>query len=411
MNLFIIPSWYPSQRKPLAGIFIKEQVDAIAACLPNTSPIVSTWGHDDGRLSPSILKHPKQLVQIAQWRIKPHHSVPESHSNGKPQDERPYEVFHPAISWSHRLPFGGVRRLLNVNRKNFRLATQRYGKIDLIHAHVSYPAGYIASVLKQEFGVPYVLTEHMGPFPLPTFIGQDGLLPEIKTAFDSADAVIAVSPYLADSVEKTGLRRPVVIPNLVNENRFTPAPSPDTCFTFLALCLMVETKGIDHLLHALARWNPPANQVQLKIGGDGPMLKPYRALAHRLGLEDRVFWLGYVRREQVPQLFQSCHAYVLPSHQETFGLVYAEAIASGKPVIATRCGGPESIINHNNGRLVDVGDVAGLAKTMAWMAQHWDAFEPQKIREDFESRFSQRAVVEKLARIYAEVIGGSDDSP
>lgn len=398
MNLFVIPSWYPSRLKPLAGIFIKEQVDAIAACLPNTSPIVSTWGHDDGRISPRTLKYPKQLVQIAQWRLKSCHSEPERHRDGQP-----HEVFHPAISWSHRLPFGGVCRLLDVNRKNFRLATQRYGKIDLIHAHVSYPAGYIASVLKQEFGVPYVLTEHMGPFPLPAFIGQDGLLPEIKTAFDSADAAIAVSPYLADSIEKTGLRRPFVIPNLVNENRFTPAPAPDSCFTFLALCLMVETKGIDHLLQALAQWNPPVDQVQLKIGGDGPMLKHYQALAHRLGLEDRVSWLGYVSREQVPQLFQRCHAYVLPSHQETFGLVYAEAIATGKPVIATRCGGPESIINHNNGRLVDVGDVEGLAKAMEWMAQHWQTFKPEKIREDFESRFSQRAVVEKLARLYAEV--------
>lgn len=73
-------------------------------------------------------------------------------------------------------------------------------------------------------------------------------------------------------------------------------------------------------------------------------------------------------------------------------------------MIATRCGGPESIVNEENGILVDVGDVRSLADAMKTMHAHWHRYDPVKIRLDFENRFSRPAVVSRLRSLYETIL-------
>ena len=94
----------------------------------------------------------------------------------------------------------------------------------------------------------------------------------------------------------------------------------------------------------------------------------------------------------------------MPSHHETFGIVYVEALASGKPVIATRCGGPEDIVNSSNGLLIEKGNPAELANAMEWMYNNWSNFNPTNIRKDFEQRFSQKQVCRQIANLYDDII-------
>jgi len=394
VNLFLIPSWYPSPSSPLSGSFTQEQAEAIAELAPDIRVLVSLWGHADAQLS---ARTPWCWPQRLAWRLL----------QGKDQvreRNRVHEIFNPKLLWSERLPFGGLRQLIAVNRRNFQLARQRFGRIDLIHAHVSYPGGYIASLLSQEFDVPYVMTEHMGPFPFPSLLHSGQPVPEIAQAFQKAAASIAVSPSLSQRVASFGYPTPRVIPNMVDERAFTLGQPNSSKTVFFTLCCISEQKGIDHLLEAIALWNPPANLFEFRIGGDGPQRAAYEAKAQSLGLADRVRWLGAVSRLQAPKLFTDCHIYVMPSRHETFGVVYAEAIASGKPIIATRCGGPEFIVNATNGVLVDVDDVAALSQAMQTMAVNWADYSPQAIRQDFEQRFSRPAVVQQLVALYQEVL-------
>lgn len=394
MNLFLLPSWYPSTSSPLSGCFTQEQAEAIAQIAPDMRVLVSLWGHADAVLP---TRNPWRWPQRLAWRLQ----------QGRDQvRERNgvYEIFNAKIYWSERLPFGGVRQLIAVNRRNFQLAQARFGPIDLIHAHVSYPGGYIASLLSQEFGVPYVLTEHMSPFPFPNLLRGGQPVPEIAQAFRQAAASIAVSPSLSKRVASFGYTAPRVIPNMVDERVFALGKPRSNKTVFFTLCGISEQKGIDHLLESIALWNPPADTFEFRIGGDGTHRAAYQAKAHALGLGDRVRWLGHVSRAQAPVLFTDCHIYVMPSRHETFGVVYAEAIASGKPIIATRCGGPEFIVNTTNGVLVDVGDVPGLSQAMRTMAERWPDYDPQAIRKDFEHRFSRAAVVHQLLALYKEVL-------
>ena len=79
-------------------------------------------------------------------------------------------------------------------------------------------------------------------------------------------------------------------------------------------------------------------------------------------------------------------------------------MASGKPVIATRCGGPESFVNESNGLLVDVGDRQGLARALRDMRDGWSRYDAARIRSEFEQRFSRPAVVAKIAATYESVL-------
>lgn len=394
MNLLILPSWYPNTTQALSGIFTQEQAQAIAELCPDIRVIVSTWGHDDGELT---IRNPWRAIKALKWRLQ-------QKENQVRQQNDVYEVFNPTLTWSLRLPLGGVDRLVRVNRRNLQLATDRFGKIDLIHAHVSYPAGYIASILGPEFGIPYVLTEHMGPFPMPSLMKNGRPTHCVEQAFAKASESIAVSPSLAKCIATFGYREPVVIPNVVDERLFFPGEPSKEKFVFFTLCSLSAQKGVDHLLKAIAKWDPPADRFEFRIGGDGILAATFQAMANRLGISDRVRWLGSVSREDAPRQFQQCHIYVMPSRHETFGVVYAEAIASGKPIIATRCGGPESIVNSSNGRLVEVGDIAGLSGTMQQLAAEWTQFDPLAIRQDFENRFSRPAVVAQLRLIYQSVM-------
>ena len=394
MNLFIIPSWYPSKVQPIGGIFTREQAEAIAELCQDINVIVSTWGHSDAEIP---TRRPWQFYKSLSWRFKQKNDLIVKR-NGL------WEIFNPAVYWSHRLPFGGSTRLINVNRRNLRLAMDRFGSIDLIHAHVCYPAGHVASLLAKEFGIPYVLTEHMSPFPFASLMCDGKPMQQITSTFAQAAASIAVSPSLAKRIASFGYYEPTVVPNLVDERRFSLGEPKSGKFVFFTLCGLTDQKGVDHLLEAIALWNPPADRFEFRIGGDGPMRETYQAMAARLGVADRVHWIGPVSREDAPSLFRECHIYVMPSRHETFGVVYAEAIASGKPIIATRCGGPEFIVNEKNGLLVDVGDINELAKAMHTAYTLWDSYNANKIRTDFELRFSRGAVVRQLVNIYRNAI-------
>jgi glycosyltransferase involved in cell wall biosynthesis len=396
LNLFILPSWYPNPFATLSGVFVRDQVEAIADLATDVRVLVSTWGHNSSELSGPSLRKPFDALR---W-YRNHRSCPDiSERSGL------YELFCPTLTWTVRLPLGGMRRLLASNRRNLENANRRFGSIDLIHAHVSFPGGFLASQLSQEFAIPYVLTEHMGPFPFPALMQRGRPRKEIDMAFARASASIAVSPASASRIASFGYPLPTVIPNAVDERRFHPGDSHGDKCVFFTLCSLCDSKGVGDLLQAIAKWNPPSDRYEFRIGGDGPQRRRYESLARTLGINDRVRWLGEISRDEAPRWFQECHIFVLPSRHEAFGMVYAEALASGKPVIATRCGGPDSIVNDANGVLVEVGDIVALAESMAWMSHHHATYSSQAIREDFMKRFSRRAVVDQLVTLYGKVLG------
>jgi glycosyltransferase involved in cell wall biosynthesis len=118
-------------------------------------------------------------------------------------------------------------------------------------------------------------------------------------------------------------------------------------------------KGHRYLIEAAARV-PKATFV---FAGEGPERGALEAYAHMLGVDDRVVFLGY--RKDIPDLLASCDLFVLPSLYEGFPLSILEAMAAGKPVIASAAGGSdEAIVHEETGLLVPQADAASLTRTI-----------------------------------------------
>lgn len=398
MNVLVIPSWYPSVDEPQSGIFIYEQALALAKAYPGARFGISTWGQKEEANLLWAKDHFRNIVKFTKGSFK------------KPSQHKLlnnlWEYYTPAFTWSDKFFEGNIGNIIEANKKNLQTFQKDAGDISLIHAHASFPAGYIAWKLAIKYSIPFIITEHMSPFPFKYYLKHGKIMDKVLSPLQSADAVIAVSDSASKELEqKTGVK-PRMIPNLVDEDFFKPSLNSvnrnQKHFTFFSLGRMVPQKGFPDLLQAVNLMQK--TNVDFRLGGSGPYLDKYQGLAKNLGVSSKISWLGRVNREQVATEFHNCQAFVLASTHESMGVVFVEALASGKPIIATRCGGPEFIVNAKNGILVDVHAPQQLAKAMDDLIASYATYSPTLIREDFLSRFSSPIITKKIYEVYQAIL-------
>jgi glycosyltransferase involved in cell wall biosynthesis len=394
MNVFVVPSWYPSPSNPITGIFFREQAIAMAEKYSELNLGLSTWGQNDERL---LLWSGKPVSSAGKLMKKPKSSVDKLKANLA-------EYFTPAYTWTSKFLDGNLSVIIQANIDNLEKFQNDFGKADLIHAHVGFPGGHIARKLSSTLRIPYIITEHMSPFPHRQFLKKDKVLdPRLLEAYKNATFNLCVSKSLEANMKSFGIENTRVIPNLVDEDFFYPASGKikNQTFTFFSLGRMVPQKGIDLLLEAFAQIKA---DVALRIGGDGPLLNQYKRQSKDLGLHKKVQWLGELDKSAVLTEYQSSDAFILPSRHESMGLVFAEAMACGKPVIATICGGPEEFVNEDCGYLVDVENKKQLVEAIEQMVQNRNKFDESIIRKHCESTFSKKVVCKVIYDIYKQTI-------
>lgn len=400
MRVFILPSWCPTADQPLSGNFFVEQAHAIAFLRPDW--IVAICQFDLAR----------SRIPWRPWDILPF--VKDWMSISRMERIEAQSGLHEYRVWMPYFPRFGRQSKWAVNVKALtsqaELAledfVQRFGRPDLIHAQAVYPGGAAAAALGKAYGIPVGLTEHLGPFPPPTLCLPGGqVMPLVAEAYAGASLCSAVSQSLADRIRGLGLANEVtVLPNFLPDqfgsviDMQRPAGSS---FSFLSVGGPSKAKGTDVLLKALAR---VSRDVTLRVVGDGPEMDFFQQLAADLGVAERVQWLGSVPRDQMPEHYQACDAFVLPSQGETFGIAFIEALAFDKPLIATRCGGPEDIVDVGNGLMVPMNSVDDLAVAMEDMVTNAGRYKPEVLRADFLARFSASAVIARIEAWYQAVI-------
>ncbi len=151
-------------------------------------------------------------------------------------------------------------------------------------------------------------------------------------------------------------------------------------------------------------------QVIVRIAGDGAERQKLEGLAGELGIREQVEFLGRIPREAVRDLLHRTHALISSSYVETFGLTIIEAFASGRPVVATRSGGADALIDENNGLLVPAGDETALSAALRTMTETYARYNPEAIRTDCLSRYSEAVIVRQLEAIYESVVATSPTS-
>ncbi len=170
---------------------------------------------------------------------------------------------------------------------------------------------------------------------------------------------------------------------------------------FLSIASLLKEKGFIYLLEAAQLLNQRGRtSFEVMIGGKGPEQDRLRRHVEVSGLSEQCYFLGPMSRSQVRDQMLRCDVFVLPSLQETFGVVLVEAMACGKPVIASRCGGPEFVVTEDTGVLVGVGDSKALANAMEKFITHAIRFNPASIRQSICERFGENPFLEKISGIY-----------
>ena len=229
-----------------------------------------------------------------------------------------------------------------------------------------------------------------------------------RHAYRCARTVVANSPAAAAQLEREGVPRDRirVIPNGVAIERFTPVRSARAVRTILTVANLRPEKGHDVLLRAAARLAASHPDLSFVVAGDGPRAAELRAMADRLGVADRVEFLGHV--EDVPSLLARADVFVLPSLSEAFPNAAIEAMAAGLPVIASATGGLLDLVDHQRtGVLVPAADPEALAEAIGALAA--DPAGAARLgaaaREDVAHRYAFDRMVRSFEDLYLSHLG------
>lgn len=301
-------------------------------------------------------------------------------------------------------------RLLRSVRRVIRSEQVRF---DLIHAHFVWPNGYVAVRLGEEHRVPVVVTAHgYDIYDLPY---RDGAWRDlIRETVRRADRVIAVSERTrrcaADVAPGTD---PVVIPNGYRPDLFRPLDQA-TCREELGLPQdrpivltagsFVPEKGQRHLIGAAADLTARGEDILWVLMGAGRLHGDLVGRIRQIGLEDRFLLPGWADHVAMPLWLNACDLFAFPSVSESFGVVQVEAMACGKPVVATVNGGSEEIVTSDDvGTLVPAGDEPALADAIhGALARQWD----EEVIRAHAARYRWETVIGSILSVYREVLTG-----
>jgi glycosyltransferase involved in cell wall biosynthesis len=239
-----------------------------------------------------------------------------------------------------------------------------------------------------------------------------------QAVFPHVAAAVVPSPVVEAQLRAIGYRGPLeVLPSGVRLDEFPlragpPAGPPRLLF----VGRLVQRKGLDVLLRGLSELRDDLANARLEVCGDGPERRSSEALARRLGLVERVRFLGARPRREVRQLIRDSHLLVLPSRTmpdgeiETLGVVLLEAMATGVPVVATDSGGiPAAFPPGRRNELVPEGDPEALAtRILAVLSEADPAERIREGREWVEREYSWERLAPRMEALYERTLGGSD---
>ena len=263
-------------------------------------------------------------------------------------------MIHPNsfIDWTLQLNFNMVAKAAELINKN--------GKFDVIHAH-DWLVASSAKTLKQSYGIPLVATIHATESGRNSGIHNDSQRYINDTEWlltYEATEVIVNSNFMKGHVQSLfGLPfdKINVVPNGINLTNFNGIErdyefrrqyAMDNEKIILYVGRLVYEKGVQHLIAAMPKILSNYNDAKLIIAGRGGMMDELRAEASNLGLNDKIYFTGYLNSKQVQKMYKCADVAVFPSTYEPFGIVALEAMLAGVPTVVSDVGGLDEIVTH-----------------------------------------------------------------
>lgn len=377
MKVLVIPTWYPSGKDKLMGIYHKEFTEAL-----NDLNIKADMLFIDRQR----LNNPIKYLFMKKKEI---------------EIEKNYKIYK--------------YRMLNLGKLSFNLQLKNYIKKmeyayldyikhnsppDVIHAHVTIPAGYAASIIGKKYNIPVIVTEHLSTFK--RFYK--------KPLSKYSDFVFKNSTYstVSNYMKKIVLNYTDechVIPNLIDTKPFENniKRKLDDTFRLVSVCALREGKKLDIIFKSIKLINDKEKiKIHLDIIGDGFFENYFKQACDELELNEYVTFLGRKSKQEIADIFKKEHALIISSELETFAIPGIEAMASGLPVISTKCQGPEEYIDDLSGVLCEVNDPEDMAKAILELYNNYDKYDSNYIKS-IANNFSKEVVINRCKKIYEKI--------
>lgn len=368
MHILMLPSWYPTAEDPIRGVFFAEQARALA-------------------------KNGHRVSVFPLYADADRGAHVEQKSSGRMTE---FAIHYKPLPF-HLTFLRVLRQMLALIR-----SMPREERPEVIHVH-SFRAIRYAKALKRLLGLPVMVTEHATWF-------ERGLLSEkelsaVRRDYAACDRIIAVSEGMKETISPYANKEITVIPNMVNEAFFAGELHREREGTFRFICVasLDYKKGIDTLLYAFAALRKKGVDAHLTICGRGDDQEDFFALAEELHMGANVEFTGQVSRIECVERLRQSDAFVLPSRAETFGIVYAEAMACGLPIVMTKSSAYKALVTPETGLAVEIGDADALTEAMHSVTEHYEQYDPETIRAFCALRYSEKAVCERLTEEYEKL--------
>lgn len=345
LSIVTATTLFPNRARPSHGIFVKTRLKKLLTTGEVETRVVAPVGW-----VPPLVPYPG----VEHLRTLPHRDTIDGIAV-----EYPRYLIIPKIGMSVTPHF-----LYRAFRRAIGAMLAAGQRIDLIDAHYFYPDGVALAWVAQDLGLPFVVTARGTDLNLiPQYPGPRRM---IQDAAEAADGIITVAAALKEPLVELGIapERVTVLRNGVDLELFRPGPREQarkqfdmTRRTLASVGHLIERKGHHHVIAALLR----LPDTDLFIAGDGEERTSLQALAEKLGVADRVRFLGAVRQDVLRSLYTGADALVLASSREGWANVLLEAMACGTPVIASSVWGtPEVVAAPEAGVLMPSLDADGV---------------------------------------------------
>lgn len=393
MNILIIPSWYPDKKNTdwgfskIYGSFFLEQAEELNK-IENVQ-VVYIRIHSLRRFKFKNLRNFFSFTNeveegLRTIRLNTFNFIPGSTFGLAAQ----YKI------WSRLLFF-----VLKFS-KNFNTP-------DIIHCHSPFFGGLVAEYAARIFKKNLVFTEHSRNHSKYLLSYENKIYQSIV---DRSSKVIALSKDFKNFLyedNKLDESKIVLIPNMlprvfVERSRLDVQKNKE--FSFIFVGMLIEPKRPLDLIKAYSLIDQKKFNCRLKIVGEGFLRDECQRFISDNNLDKKVKLLGALSRSDTLKEISQSNCLCSVSETESFGMTIIEAQALGLPVIATKSGGPQDLIDTDNGLLVEVGDISGIHRAMIDILDQKIKFDSTKIILNVYEKFHPEVVCKKLINLYKNLI-------
>ena len=375
MNVLIIPSWYPGKSDSLLGVYHKDYAKALSKYENVNMLFINKYG----------------LSYIFKYLFIKNKVI---------VNESGYKTY--------------IYKMLDLSKISKKLELIRYRKVldraykdyiksetipDIIHAQVTLPAGYGSSCIGKKYNIPVLVTEHSSNY----YQYFKGINKEFGDYVINNSHYSTVSNYMKNELN---LNKCYVIPNIVDTSVFNKKKyKRGKTLRLICIAGFRNGKNLDDIIKVIDNLvNKKKMDVHLDMVGDGYLMPYLNELVDSLNLRKYISFKGCIKdKNEIAKLLASSDIYLVASDIETFCIPGVEALASGTPVVSSRCKGTSEYVDSKCGEFFNCHDIDDFSDAIIRVSKKLDSYDINYLKS-VASKYSSDEVCKKAIKIYKEII-------